>query len=136
MSEKDDYYKAACAMQAGVKLKHELGGTDTDGKSLRVGLNSQMSAHGALAHLLIKKGVITEDEYNAIMLDFMKREVAMCERELSEATGHTVTLGYSEEHGRGFASIVSADGKPVVPGPAKPTSFTVAWDERSKKKNN
>jgi hypothetical protein len=46
-------------------------------KHLRVGVNSAMSDAGALTALLIKKGVFTEDEYRAAVLEWMKREAEL-----------------------------------------------------------
>lgn len=51
-------------------------------KYLRVGLNSFARDHASLAGLLISKGVITEEEYYAAMVDGMEQEAAMYERNL------------------------------------------------------
>lgn len=43
-------------------------------KDVRVGLNSAMSDQGALAELLIKKGVFTDEEYREAVTIWMERE--------------------------------------------------------------
>lgn len=88
-----DYLQAAQAMQAGVRLelgkKHPQFGDAMNAalKHLRVGINCAMSDHGALAVLLLEKGIITEDEYNAKLLEFMEREVASYEKRLNVLFG-------------------------------------------------
>lgn len=99
-------YEEACyAMQAGVGVEMQLGGNGTTPKHLRVGINSAMSDQGALARLLIAKGVITEDEYTEAIAEGMRREVALYEQTLSKQLGRRVTLGFDKTKGRGFANI-------------------------------
>ena len=100
-------YEEACyAMQAGVGLREKLGGSnETTPKHLRVGVNSAMVEHSALARLLIAKGVITEAEYRESLAEGMREEVALYERGLTEQLGKRVTLGYDKTEGRGVVTI-------------------------------
>lgn len=43
-------------------------------KDVRVGLNSAMADQGALAALLIRKGVFTEEEYYSAIVEWAERE--------------------------------------------------------------
>ena len=61
------------AMQSGVAAKMQIDPAETDPKHMRVGVNSALSGLGALAKLLIDKGVLTEDEYFAATADAMER---------------------------------------------------------------
>jgi hypothetical protein len=100
-------YEEACyAMQAGVGLREKLGrSNETTPKHLRVGVNSAMVEHSALARLLVAKGVITEAEYSEALAEGMREEVALYERGLTEEIGKRVTLGYDATAGRGFVTI-------------------------------
>jgi hypothetical protein len=57
-------------------------GPDTEPKHLRVGIDITKSDQGALATLLMEKGVITEAEYFKALADAMEREKTMRETEL------------------------------------------------------
>jgi hypothetical protein len=88
-----DRYELAChAMQSGVAADHALGSDDGSPKHLRVGVNSALVSVAAIGRLLIDKGVITHDEYDAAVADQMEREVHMYEARLSSRTGKRVTL--------------------------------------------
>ena len=82
------YTAAAHAMQSGVAMKMNYDAAETTPKHLRVGVNSAMAEHGALARLLISKGVITEDEYAEAVADGMEREAKLYEDELRQRFGH------------------------------------------------
>ena len=73
-----DYLAAAYGMQSAVAYEMERGGRSpsTEPKHLRVGVNSAMVEHSALAFLLIKKGVITDAEYREAMRLAMNHELA------------------------------------------------------------
>jgi hypothetical protein len=62
-------------------------------KMLRTGINMAMVEGGALAQLLIGKGVITMEEYRTALLIGLEREVEEYERRLSVRIGVPVTLG-------------------------------------------
>ena len=68
------YKAAAHAMQTGVAFTMDSNPSETSPKHLRVGVNSAMVEHGALAHLLMQKGIITEVEYLESLADFMEKE--------------------------------------------------------------
>jgi hypothetical protein len=86
------YMRAAHAMQSGVALDHERNGThDATPKHLRVGINSAMVDTGAMAELLIGKGLITRDEYEKAIADMMEREVRLYRKRLG--VGPNVDLG-------------------------------------------
>lgn len=52
-------------------------GAGADAKHLRVGINSAMSDHGALAKLLIEKGVFTNDEYFEAIVQMAEHEASL-----------------------------------------------------------
>lgn len=87
------YLAAAHAMQSGVASKMVFDPAETTPKHLRVGVNSAMSDHSALAKLLIEKGVITEEEYFSAIADAMEREKGLYEKTVSDHFGAAVTLG-------------------------------------------
>jgi hypothetical protein len=62
-------------------------------KHLRTGIDGSKSDFGALAQLLISKGVFTEEEYTDAIIAGMEKEKAMFEKELSEHFGKNITLG-------------------------------------------
>lgn len=78
-------YRELChAMQTGVAITM---GPATEPKHLRVGINVAMSDNGALAALLIKKGIITEHELLESLVEGMAREVATYEQEIGVKLG-------------------------------------------------
>lgn len=62
------------AMQTGVAISEQQGGKDTTPKHLRVGVNTMLCNHAALVHLLIKKGLFTEEEYAKSISEVMTEE--------------------------------------------------------------
>lgn len=88
-------YKALChAMQTGVAMRHGQGCEDGSPKHLRVGVNAAMCDHAALVGLLIKHGVISNEEYACAIRDQMRAEVERYEQEIREhlSTGSSVKL--------------------------------------------
>jgi hypothetical protein len=86
----EERYRAAChAMQTGVKTEMGLPGREhaTDPKDLRVGINSAMCDHAAIARLLIAKGVITQAEFMKELADEMEREVDRYRVSIAEQMG-------------------------------------------------
>lgn len=57
------YEAALHGMQSAVAFEMNKRSQPTEPKHLRVGINSAMVDHSALANLMIKKGIITEEEY-------------------------------------------------------------------------
>ena len=89
-----DAYRAALhAMQTGVAIEMEHDAKSTSPKHLRVGVNAAMCDHAALARLLVEKGVITKDEYEAAITAEIQREVERFEKRISERAGAAIHLG-------------------------------------------
>lgn len=89
------YLDLAHAMQSGVTMKMNYDPAETTPKHLRVGVNSAMCDHAALAGLLIAKGIITHEEYEQAIRAEMAREVARYEAWLNNRLGAEgrITLG-------------------------------------------
>lgn len=85
--KKARYWELSHAMQAAVDLKMQKLAKDTSPKHLRVGVNSAMVSQGALVALLMKKGIISEDEYYDELIAAMGREVEMYKQTLRELYG-------------------------------------------------
>jgi len=87
-------YEEAChAMQAGVAMEISRGTTDAHTpKHLRVGVNSAMTAHTALAYLLVQKNIITMEEYEESLRLVMNNEVHLYQQRLGKALGRKVKL--------------------------------------------
>ena len=62
------------AMQSGVAMKMNYDESDTTPKHLRVGVNSAMCDQAGLVRLLVQKGIITPEEYEAAVTEEMARE--------------------------------------------------------------
>lgn len=94
LQEKRERYAALChAMQTGVAYKMQKDASETAPKHLRVGINSALVQDSALALLLMKKGIITEDEYFDAVNEAMEREVKGYQEELRRLYGADITLG-------------------------------------------
>ena len=88
LEEKKKKYAALThAMQTGVAYKMERAPAETTPQHLRVGVNCAMSEQGALVGLLMKKGIITEDEYLDALIESMEGEVQSYQTELTELYG-------------------------------------------------
>lgn len=90
-----EYEALQHAMQSGVKFEIEgngLANAAADPKHLRVGVNSVLCDHGALVGLLVRKGIITDEEYAEAIRDGMQQEVNRYKERLSERYGAKVTL--------------------------------------------
>lgn len=70
---KSRYLGLMHAMQTGVEFQRDK--SDQSPKHLRVGVNSALVSNCALADLLIRKGIITEQELQESVCDMMQREV-------------------------------------------------------------
>jgi hypothetical protein len=80
-------------MQTAVKLMMEMhnigvgekgqGEGETSPKHLRVGVNSALVESGALVGMLIRKGILTGDEWEAALADMMEREVENYRKQMS-----------------------------------------------------
>lgn len=85
-------YVAAChAVQSGVAMeiqrKDQVKTLDNRFKDVRTGLNVAMADAGAIATLLISKGVFTEEEMWAALANGAEREKARLEDELTKDFG-------------------------------------------------
>ncbi|MHC5779709.1 hypothetical protein [Nostoc sp.] len=81
-------------MQSGVAMKMNYDASDTSPKHLRVGVNSTMVETGALAKLLMQKGVFTEEEYYQTLVQSMQNEVNLYKEWLRERLGNAnIELG-------------------------------------------
>lgn len=85
--DRDRYLAAAHGMQAGVATKMHYDPNHTAPKHLRVGVNSAMVEHNALATLLMARGVITEAEYVTALADAMERERDSYQQEIQDHYG-------------------------------------------------
>ena len=86
------YEDAVHAMQSGVAMMKNCNSNETDPKHLRVGINSAMCDSASLARLLIKKGVISEDEYIQSITEEMNNEVKRYEDRLSKMWNTKIEL--------------------------------------------
>lgn len=96
MTQIDDlhrrYLAAAHAVQAGVQMELNddpptRSGSAASPKMLRTGINLAMVEHGALARLLIKKGIITNEEYMEELVAGVEDEQRQYEERLSKRFG-------------------------------------------------
>lgn len=90
--DRERYERAAHAMQTGVAAEMGYDPRATEPKHLRVGVNSALVDSGALAGLLIRKGVITEEEYAAALADGMEAERDRYKAEIEAQYGASVNL--------------------------------------------
>lgn len=95
-----DYQALGHAIQTGVMYELELeqpGFAETPVgrlvKHLRTGNTLRARDHSALVHLLVRKGVITEEEYEQELLKELREEKEVFEQRLSAAMGAKITLG-------------------------------------------
>lgn len=91
---KQEYFALCHAMQSGVSMKINYDRSDTTPKHLKVGINSAMVETGALAALLMAKGVFTEQEYYQTLVQSMQNEFMLYKDFLSQALGNAnIELG-------------------------------------------
>ena len=81
----------ACMTGAGYYLEKDP--KVANAKHVRNGLDSAMVQHSAAVQLLIKKGIITEEEYLVEMAEAFETEKARYEKELSKLHNTNITLG-------------------------------------------
>jgi hypothetical protein len=94
-----DYARNQHAMQSGVAF--QIGRAENEGrleesvtpKHLRVGLNTAMCDQAALTRLLIRKGIITPEEYAGAIAEEMETEKLRQEARIQKQTGGEVKLG-------------------------------------------
>lgn len=96
----EEYARLAHAVQSGVaaEMHHDLPAAGFSEeqinvlKHLRVGIDTAKADIGTISDLLIRKGLVTEDEVFTALLDGMRAEVKRYEKYLSEKFGANVTL--------------------------------------------
>lgn len=87
------YRTAMHGMQSGVAMEMEVSqDSGTTPKHLRVGVNSALVDSSALASLLMKKGLFTEEEYLEALALGAEKERDEYQRKLSTLLGRVVTL--------------------------------------------
>lgn len=82
-----EYLGLCHAMQTGVEFSRDK--TSQQPKHLRVGVNTAMCDHSALAKLLVTKGVITDLEYATALRDQMRAEVESYRGKIAAETGRS-----------------------------------------------
>lgn len=91
------YAAAVHKVQTGVALDISVSGANgagADPKHLRTGINSAMADAGALASLLIAKGVFTGGEYLTAIVAAAEREAASMEQRVRDRfRADNITLG-------------------------------------------
>lgn len=80
----DRYMNAMHGCQSAIAFLIERGNSLATPKHLRVGLSSTLVDTGAMAQLLIHKGVITETEYLTAIAEAAEAELAQLTREARE----------------------------------------------------
>lgn len=88
----DKYFTLLHAMQTGVRFLMEYDPSETSPKHLRVGVNSALADSGAVAELLIRKGVITREELYTELCNKLQKDVDSYTEKLEKLTGKKVTL--------------------------------------------
>ena len=86
------YQQLVHAMQSGIASMMHYDPSATSPKHLRVGVNSALIDSGALAQLLIEKGIITREELMEKLVERLEDEVKRYEDELSQHTGASIKL--------------------------------------------
>jgi hypothetical protein len=89
------YLALSHAIQTGVAYELPKDGRSATPKHLRTGLDIAMVEHGALVRLLIKKGLITEEEYFEEVIAGLEDEKRQYEERLQQLYGGKtkITLG-------------------------------------------
>jgi hypothetical protein len=91
---REKYLALLHAMQTGVAyvLEWEPNG-ECSPKHLRTGVNNALISNGALAALCIEKGLFTEEEYLAKLVEYAQRDVDSYTARIQKKLGRKVTLG-------------------------------------------
>lgn len=86
------YTKLMHAMQSGVAMEMNYDEQSTTPKHLRVGVNSALVDTSAMSTLLIKKGLITEEEYYDSIIEQAEKEVNTYKKRLEIRFGRPINL--------------------------------------------
>lgn len=92
-ADRQRYASAAHGVQSGVAIDLERNPEGGRPKHLRVGIDLLKAEQGALARLLIEKGVFSEAEYFKAMADGAEAERDRYAAEISASLGVNVRLG-------------------------------------------
>ncbi len=88
------YLRAACCMQAGVKMdlnRMTASAPSANDIQARIGINTAMRDHGSIVGLLVSKGLVTEEEYCKAIADGMEAEVREYQDRLTRELGNGKT---------------------------------------------
>lgn len=87
------YEAAAHAMMTGVSYVMQYDPNETDLKHMKVGINNSFIGQAVILQILIRKNIITEEEYWEELVIFMEKEVEMYKQRLEEyLPGTDITL--------------------------------------------
>jgi hypothetical protein len=84
--------QSGVAAEMAVAQGHAQRHGPSEPKHLRTGIDTLFAQFSGLAVLLVTKGFITPEEYEAAMIQAMEEEVKRYEAQLSDALGKDVTL--------------------------------------------
>ena len=87
-----EYLRLCHAIQTGIVHIIDSGGNLAEPKHLRTGIDITKCEQGALAELLMDKGLITKEEYQEKILKYLRLEVEVTEELLSKVSGVKITL--------------------------------------------
>lgn len=76
MKSISEYQDLCHGVQTGVAFMQEQGSRECEPKHLHTGVNIAMRDHSSLVALLVRKGLIANEEYATAIRDGMKLEVA------------------------------------------------------------
>lgn len=86
------YEPLAHRVQSGVAFRLDANPSSGSAKHLRTGLDLSKAEFGGLAILLVRKGLITNEEYFAAILEGIEDEVDRMECALGGMTGTKISL--------------------------------------------
>lgn len=89
----EEMEKLGHAMQTGIMYMIEKGSKIGDPKHLRTGINSALVFNGTVVKLLVKKGLITREEYAEAAVEDLRAEVKQYEKWLAEIFNVNIKLG-------------------------------------------
>lgn len=85
----EQHVRLQYAMQSAIATYESAGDTKAmTPKVMRVGINTALADHAALAELLIEKGVFTRIEYLRSIVKFMEKEAEDAAERARQATGN------------------------------------------------
>ena len=89
----EEYHSLMHQMQSAIAMCIGLGiDIGASPKHLRVGVNSALIDSGALADLLLKKGLITKEEFGAMVVEKVRADVEDYKERLRQHLGRPVDV--------------------------------------------